>query len=210
MLPFDQLTARGRVRRLRRVAENALAHYELDVVRHDGFVVTLPEMLESEDLVQVSFRSTIYRNQTRFNLFLGNTSLGDVRQRVDAGDASDIVSSETVSVSLPQTADLLANVSLSTSVLTPNDDGVHDRLDMEFDLLKLLTPRPVTALVYDLSGRALRSLELADAVAGRYLISWDGNDDSGARVAPGTYLLRISVEGDSRTEEYSRLLAVAY
>ena len=56
----------------------------------------------------------------------------------------------------------------------------------------------------------MRSAELADAVAGRYLISWDGNDDSGARVAPGTYLLRISVEGDSRTEEYSRLLAVAY
>jgi len=180
-------------------------------VRADGFVVKLPERLQSEELVQVSFRSTIYQSQTRFDLFLGNSTLGDqIRQRVDAGDASDTVDSETISVALPITSELLSNLILSSRVLTPNGDGIGDRLEIEFDLLKVMTPRPVEAVVYDLAGRRVQTLELAGATAGHHVLSWNGRDDRDVPVPPGSYLLRVRVEGDAGTQVFDRLLAVAY
>lgn len=177
----------------------------------DGFAVMLPEKLQSEELVQLAFRSTIYHNQTRFDLFLGNSALGDeIRQRVDIGNASEAVASETVSVSLPITSDLLSNLMLSSPVFTPNGDGIGDRIEIEFDLLKLMTSRPVETGIYDLAGRRVRTLELLDATAGHYALSWDGRAANGKLVPPGTYLLRIRVEGDSYAQVLNRLLAVAF
>ena len=180
-------------------------------LRADGFVVKLPEKLQSDELVQVSFRSTIFQNQTRFDLFLGNSTFGEqIRQRVDAGHASDTVDSETISVALPITSELLSNLTLSSQVLTPNGDGIGDRLEIEFDLLKVMTPRPVEAAVYDLAGRRVRTLVLAGATAGHHLLSWDGRDAGNVLVLPGSYLLWVRVEGDSGTQVFDRLLAVAY
>jgi hypothetical protein len=179
--------------------------------RADGFVVKLPQRLWSDELVQISFRSTIYQNQTRFDLFLGNSALGEqIRQRVDAGDASDTIDSETISVALPVTSELLSNLTLSSRVLTPNGDGIGDRVEIEFDLLMVMTPRPVEAAVYDLAGRRVRTLALAGATAGHHVLSWDGRDGGNVPVPPGTYLLRLRVEGDSGTQVFDRLLAVAY
>lgn len=177
----------------------------------DGFAVALPQTVPSDALVQLAFRSTIYRNQTRFDLFLGNSSLGEaVRQRVDAGDASDAVASETVAIRLPVTSELLSNFTLSSPIITPNGDGVSDRLDIAFDLLKVLTPRPVRAAIYDLAGRPVKHLDLAAATAGRHTLSWDGRDADTRLVPPGTYLLRLSIEGDAHTQVIDRVLAVAY
>ncbi len=179
--------------------------------RDDGFVVALPEKLLSDELVELDFRSTIYQNQTRFDLFLGNSAQGDeIRQRVDAGDASDAVTSETISVGLPVNSNLLDNLTLSPSVLTPNGDGIGDRLAIEFDLLKVMASRPLHVDIYDLAGRRVRKLEIPAAMAGRYALNWDGRDEGGRRVAPGSYLLQLRIEGDSATHVLNRLLAVAY
>ena len=180
-------------------------------INDDGFLVTLPADLQSEELVQLNFRSTIFQNQTRFDLFLRHTALGDnIRQRVDVGDASDAIDSETVSIGLPVTADLLGNMMLSSRVFTPNGDGIGDRLDIAFDLLKVMAPRRVEAAIYDLVGRRMQLLELPQATAGHHTISWDGRDGSGRLVPPGSYLLRVAVDGDSGTQVFERLVAVAF
>ena len=105
---------------------------------------------------------------------------------------------------------LLANVALSTPVLTPNGDGIGDELGIEFDALKLVTPRPIRVHIYDLAGRNVRVLDSGDGLARRYRFTWDGRDDAGALVRPGTYLVQIEIAGDSETETVQRIVPVAY
>ena len=177
----------------------------------DGFVVALDSTVRRSELIELSFSSTIYQNQTRFDLFLGNSNLGqDVRQLVDQGDAKADVPSESVSVQLPVNDLLLANVALSTPVLTPNGDGVGDELAIEFDALKLVTPRPVRVHIYDLAGRKVRVLDSGAGLARRYRFTWNGRDHAGALVRPGTYLAQIEIAGDSQTETVQRVVPVAY
>ena len=176
-----------------------------------GFILDLPREIRTQGLVALTFRSTIFQNQTRFDAFLGNSRLGDdVRQRVDAGDASETVDSESIAVRLPVTGDLLGNVTLAPQVLTPNGDGVGDELRLEFDALKLVSPRPIRVMIFDLAGRLVRDLSGGEGVAQHYDFTWDGRDMADQLVAPGTYMVQIDVEGDSQTQTIHRLLPVAY
>lgn len=181
------------------------------VTTEDGFEVRLEREIRSAGLVSLKFQSTIFKNQTRFDAFLGNSRLGpQVRQRVDAGDANEEVDSQSISVALPINNALLDNVGLTPAVLTPNGDGVGDRLDIRFDALKLFTPRPLKVSIYDLAGREVHRVFDEDALARHYSLQWDGRDSKGNLVSPGTYVVRIEVEGDSRDQTIQRILPVAY
>jgi flagellar hook assembly protein FlgD len=94
--------------------------------------------------------------------------------------------------------------------LTPNNDGVGDELFIEFDALKLVTPRPIVVQIYNLAGRKMRELTHANGLAQRYNFTWDGRDENNTMVPPGTYLVQIEIEGDSRTETAQRIVPVAY
>ncbi|MBI2505526.1 MAG: hypothetical protein HYW07_20120 [Candidatus Latescibacteria bacterium] len=179
------------------------------VATPEGFVVNLPSVVRVEQLVQLSFRATIYQNRTRFDAFLSNSRVGGVLQRVDEGDASGEVASESISISLPLSGELLANLEFSSRVLTPNGDGVGDEVRLEFDALKLLSPRPVEVAIYDLAGRPVRRL-VQEGLARHYRFAWDGLDQQGQVVAPGTYLWRIAVEGDSKAQAVCRAIHVVY
>ena len=50
---------------------------------------------------------------------------------------------------------------------------------------------PVSLVVYDLRGRAIRSLVETSQPAGSYRVTWNGADNGGARVAAGNYFLRF-------------------
>lgn len=52
----------------------------------------------------------------------------------------------------------------------------------------------VTVSVYDVSGRQVRSLAVADLSPGLHQVLWDGSDDTGARVPAGVYFVRIPQE----------------
>ena len=176
-----------------------------------GFALDLPEAIRSQQLVELSFRSTIYQNQTRFDLFLSADHQGQqTRQRVDEGDASEAIDSESASVRLPIENDLLANFTLPSAVFTPNGDGVRDELEIQFDVLKLVVPRPVEIRLYNLAGRLLRNLSDPIGLAGPHFFSWDGRDAAGRTVPPGIYLLRARIEGDSRTQAADRIVHVVY
>jgi len=51
-----------------------------------------------------------------------------------------------------------------------------------------LPPSPATVEIYDLRGRRLRSLRVADSAVTRSVI-WDGRDAAGRPAAAGTYLV---------------------
>jgi len=58
-------------------------------------------------------------------------------------------------------------------------------------------PRPaaVTVTIHDLGGRLVRTLWRGVLPAGRRLLTWDGRDEAGRRVATGPYLLRCRPGG---------------
>ncbi len=59
-------------------------------------------------------------------------------------------------------------------------------------------PQPghrVAIRVYDIAGRRVRTLVDDDVVPGVHVVSWDGHDQRGARVAPGVYFYRMTSPG---------------
>ncbi len=62
------------------------------------------------------------------------------------------------------------------------------------------TPSRVDVTVYTLQGRNVRTLVSADREPGIYSVTWDGTDHSGAAVASGVYLYRISWNGRHETK----------
>jgi hypothetical protein len=56
---------------------------------------------------------------------------------------------------------------------------------------------PVTLALLDASGRQVRLLARADFGAGRHSLGWDGRNESGEKVRPGVYLVRLTAMGRS-------------
>jgi len=50
----------------------------------------------------------------------------------------------------------------------------------------------VKASIYDSSGKLVRTIDLGGQATGEHQISWDGKDNSGNKVADGTYSFQIS------------------
>ena len=175
-----------------------------------GFLVHLPNRIRTDQLIELKFQSSVFRQSTRFDVFLQDSNQDEsVRQRVDPGDATDLVESSTNIVSLPISRELLANMSFSSKAITPNGDGVNDELTLEIALVNVLAPRPLRLRLYDLAGRPVYDRS-EDSRAGLYKLVWDGHDSHGDRVSPGLYVLEVLVEGDAGDEKTQALISVAY
>ena len=53
----------------------------------------------------------------------------------------------------------------------------------------------VSAKVFDVAGRVVRDLGDGPVGAGVHVLSWNLQDDSGQRVSPGLFFVRLSVDG---------------
>jgi hypothetical protein len=177
----------------------------------EGIEIRLDSPVNRSALLEVDFRSRVFLNQTRYDAVLINGSgNAELRQAVDAGDAESDIESEVTFVSLPTQHPLVGNVDLSSQVITPNGDGVGDLLTISFNLFQILVPRPVEISIHDLSGQRVRLLSDEGMTAGSVAVEWEGFDDKGRLVAPGSYILRIESRGDSRSETLTRVVSVAY
>ena len=176
----------------------------------NGFLLHLPSRIRTDQVIELKFESSVFRQSTRFDVFLQDSRQDDsVRQRVDAGDASELVESNTNVVSLPVSRSLFANVELSSRVITPNGDGINDELQLSVDLVNVLAPRPLRLKLYDLAGRAVYDRSW-NGRAGSQQFSWDGRDPDGGRVAPGLYIVEILVAGDAGDERARAIISVAF
>ena len=92
---------------------------------------------------------------------------------------------------------VLGEVDISSSVITPNGDGINDETTFEFAVVNLTGLQEVEVRIYDLSGRLVnRITEERPQVSGEYEISWNGRQAGGGIVAPGIYLVAIEVNAD--------------
>ncbi|MFT5090040.1 MAG: hypothetical protein ACI906_003003 [Candidatus Latescibacterota bacterium] len=175
-----------------------------------GFVVQLPNRISQDQLLELRFRSSVFLQSTRFDVFLQDSRQDEsVRQRVDPGDANDLIESSTNVVSLPVSRALLANIEFNSRTITPNGDAINDELKIAIDLVNLLEPRPLRLRIYDLTGRSVYEHSL-DSVAGQQEFNWNGTNNDGQRVVPGLYIMEINVQGDSGDESIQQIVSVAY
>ena len=125
-------------------------------------------------------------------------------QSIDGGNASDAVSTNGLVVIAPlNKLNVLSEIELASSVLTPNGDGFNDGLQLSYSLNGVRTSK-VEAAIHDLSGRIVHKMVDEIRGEGRYTEIWDGTV-AGTTVAPGTYLVRVTVDTDLSTPFQSNL-----
>ena len=181
----------------------------------DSLRLRLNEKIDrGTDLVQVRFRATIFGNSASFRALVQDSAVPGFWQRVDEGDPTELVSSQTVTVLALSGDEIIRDFSLESQVFTPNGDGVNDELVVSFGVARVGTERPVTLTVYDLSGaEANRIEERRPDPRGNYVFRWDGKDHLGEPVPPGIYLARVKVDVDSGSADNTfvqRVVHVAY
>ena len=125
----------------------------------EGFRATFPRRIRSRQLVELRFTAPVYVQATRFDAFLEDSQKAQVRQLVDPGDAAPQVESSSNVVRLPIADQLFAGLLFSPALITPNGDGISDQLLVSFDLINVLSARPLHLRLYDLSGRLLFAQE---------------------------------------------------
>lgn len=177
----------------------------------DTLQFMLPQRLDrGTDLIEVRYRASIFGNSGSFRGFARDNTDSEFWQRIDTGDATELVSSSSVTVLALAGSEVISGLTTSTDVVTPNGDGINEQIVFSFTVARLGSQTPVRLRIYDLSGRMVREIEeLRADPRGAYGIPWDGTDGQGP-VPPGVYLARIEVSVDSDAAGRSSLQRVVY
>jgi len=190
--------------------------FTVEEVRPDGFSLGFPLIREGGAVLEFSFDLPIFRYGTTFSGRVYHRASGPVPQALEPGnvlrfapDDQDELSNLFVAIPRQQIGRLIGEVVLQPSLFTPNGDGVNDQVQIDFNLLQLLKPVPVSLDLYDLSGRRLGALVSADLGIGPARFRWDGRLD-GRLVPPGIYLWVLRVDADAFEERHNGTLGVVY
>jgi uncharacterized repeat protein (TIGR01451 family) len=60
-------------------------------------------------------------------------------------------------------------------------------------------------VIFDVTGRRVKTLVSGDVAAGRFDAVWDGRDETGARTSPGVYFVRLQTQGYGETRKAVRI-----
>ncbi|NKB69011.1 MAG: hypothetical protein GKR89_18235 [Candidatus Latescibacteria bacterium] len=161
--------------------------------------VDLPRTVRDEK-VEFDLPLRLTRNALSFDAWVSLRQDPAVRQGIRPQEQASLTVFVPHIAASPQ---LLHNLELSTTVLTPNGDGVNDILSVDFLVLK--TDRAPRVRVFDLAGRQVGELT---AVGDKF--HWDGRDRSGAVVPPGLYVVDVTLQADVGTEHRQQLVNLVY
>ncbi|MBI4529920.1 MAG: gliding motility-associated C-terminal domain-containing protein [Candidatus Latescibacteria bacterium] len=181
-------------------------------VGENGFTMRFPQrrVQKSGEVVEVTFASRVFVNGTRFLAEVFDTKTEEIPQRVTPGDASVAVEANDTLVRWAVMRELLLTaVEVSSGTLTPNGDGINDRVTISYSLLQALNPVAVTVEMYDLSGSRVWSAKVPQTV-GYYAVAWDGRQDDGERVPPGIYVYRVVVHAQDGDQSQIGTIVVVY
>ena len=133
-------------------------------------------------------------------------------QPVLEGDANFNVSTNSLRVALSQKSvgEIVRAVEFNPPVFTPNGDGINDGIDIKYTVIQISEPKPIKVAVYDLGGNLVRVLADREQTGGIYTEVWDGKNDGGAAVPPGTYMVLLEVESGIGKFKRVGVIGVAY
>ena len=192
----------------------ALTAFETVEVSPQRLAIQVPrlDLDRTGELIEIAFRGEIFRYGATFSsrVFDSEAPL-EAWQTVRSGDASPLVDSNSLSVRTASlTGSVLDNLSLDPPVFTPNGDGVNDRVDISYEMLKVSVSAPVTIRVLDLGGRLVHEVYSGHDDAGRHVHAWDGRDLTRRPVAPGLYLCQVETDTEKGSHRRIIPLAVSY
>lgn len=180
----------------------------------DGLTVILPERVTRANNapLRIVFAAEVFELATTFLGTVTDSQAETLPQPIVAGDASEMLSTNSLRVLSfsDQQPALLQNLRLSTPVLTPNGDGVHDELRVAYALYGLPEQVPIELVVYALNGRRMATVPQGSQTAGPQMARWDGRDSEGQALPPGVYLLSVALQSELRTAALLRPLGIAY
>jgi hypothetical protein len=105
---------------------------------------------------------------------------------------------------IPSTNDKIA---LSSSKITPDDDGYEDFLTIKLNLSGI--GNIVSLIVYDEAGNYVRKIASNMLVSVNTSLIWDGTADDGTLVNTGIYILLINLYNDTgKTERWKKVCTV--
>lgn len=182
----------------------------------DGFSVYLPGRIGPAPgearRARIGLEAVLYGEAGEFGgeVFLREEQT--LLQRVEGGDASVELGSDQLLIvaSASSATGVLGDLETGPGALTPQGDGVNDRLDISYTLYRIQQPSDVQVSVFTLGGQRIWKTAAELQNAGRHTISWDGRNEDGRQVPPGIYLVRVEVETDQGTEARVRPIAVLY
>ena len=180
----------------------------------DGLVIQLPEKITRANNapIRVVFACEIFEFAATFEGEIFNAGSESLPQPIAPGDASEAVSTNSLRVLsvAGESPDFIQSLTLSTPVLTPNGDGIHDRLIISYSLFRLTGPVPVVLEVYALDGRRVVRIDQGPQDSGPRQLAWDGRDEAGHLLPPGFYLLSVSLQTQFAQAKQLQALGIAY
>ena len=184
------------------------------VEAENALVVRLPDRITptQNPPIRVVFGTEVFEFAATFEGEVFATDSESLPQPIVPGDAGEAISTNSLRVlsSPDDSPDLIQSLTFSTPVLTPNGDQAHDELHIAYSLFRLPEQVPVTLEVYALDGRRVARVAIGTQDSGPQQISWDGRDQQGRLLAPGLYLLSISLGTDAPQQSQLRPLGIAY
>ena len=103
--------------------------------------------------------------------------------------------------------DLIVDENLAVKDLYNFPNPMKDRTSFIFNLTGGVNPSSCKIKIYTASGRQIKEIKFS-AVIGFNQIDWDGRDDDGDGIANGTYLYKIIMDDEIKTETQIQKLVV--
>ena len=183
-----------------------------------GFVVYLPRRIGQQDdkRLRLRLQTALYSAAGEIAIEVFARSTADFPQQVVGGDVSAEVGSNQLRIvaTASSPGGVLAEVRVEPAVCTPQGDGINDRVQINFNLFRILGEAEVEVEVevevFNLLGQRVWRAVQRGREAGRHAVVWDGRDRTGLLVGPGLYLVAVGVETDEGRERKLRSVAVVY
>ena len=109
-----------------------------------------------------------------------------------------------------ESPDFVQDLNFSSPVFTPNGDGVHDELRVNYSLYRLPSAVPVVLDVYRLDGHRVAQVDVGLQDSGPQTLRWDGRARDGTLLPPGIYLTTIDLLSEFSAAPQFRTVGIAY